>query len=38
MENEFIARRKNESVLCGQVLNKIKEIDPEFSHFKKTNN
>ena len=34
MENTFIAGRKNKSVLWGQVLNKIKEIDPEFSHSK----
>ena len=34
MENEFIAGRKNRSVLWGQMLNKIKEIDPEFSHSK----
>ena len=34
MENEFIAGRKNKSVLWGQLLNKIKEIDPEFGHSK----
>ena len=32
MENEFIAGRKNKSLLWGQMLNKIKEIDPEFNH------
>ena len=30
MENEFIAERKNKSVLWGQLLNKIKEINLEF--------
>ena len=34
MENEFIAGRKNKSVFWGQVLNKIKEIYPEFCHSK----
>ena len=34
MENEFITGRKKKSVLWVQVLNKIKEIDPEFSHSK----
>ena len=33
MENGFIAG-KHKSILWGQVLNKIKEIDPEFSHSK----
>ena len=33
MENAVIADRKN-CVLWAQVLNKIKEIDPEFSHIK----
>ena len=32
MENEFIVVRKNKSVLWGQLLYKIKEIDPECGH------
>ena len=34
MENDFIAGKKNKSMLWGQVLNKIKEIDTEFGHSK----
>ena len=33
IENVIMAGRKNKNVMWGQVLN-IKEIDPEFSHYK----
>ena len=34
MKNEFIAGRKNKNAFWSQLLNKIKEIDPEFGHSK----